>query len=180
MAITVLFTDLMQEYGPVLQRTPRPAPAVRRPVRRPAWLAAVAAGAAGVAVGLALVVAALVPGSGSPAGTARLTAWAVTRQADGDISVTIRQLKDPAGLQATLRADGVPASVTFAGQQDRACRPYPGGTPGALPRGTPLLDRVFPSPTGTIPGCLRTPGAARNPSRSMAGGGRARPRTPLS
>ena len=69
------------------------------------------------------MVAALVPGSGGSTGTAQLTAWTVTRQADGNITITIRQLKDPAGLQATLRADGVPASVTFARQQNPALRP---------------------------------------------------------
>ena len=49
------------------------------------------------------------------------------RQADGSIQVTIRELRDPAGLQRTLRADGVPASVTFTGQQNPACQSYPGG-----------------------------------------------------
>jgi hypothetical protein len=63
------------------------------------------AGAAVVAVAL------LVPG-GHPA-TARLAAWAVARDPDGGITVTVNQMKDPAGLQATLRADGVPARVTF-------------------------------------------------------------------
>ncbi len=90
--------------------------------------------------------AALMPGSGSSTGMAQLTAWTVTRQADGNISVTIRQLKDPAGLQATLRADGVPATVTFTRQQNPACRPYPGGTQGTAPHSTPLLHRVFPRP----------------------------------
>jgi len=46
----------------------------------------------------------------------------------GDIKVTIRELRDPAGLQRTLRADGVPASVTFAGQQNPACQGSPQGT----------------------------------------------------
>lgn len=41
---------------------------------------------------------------------------------------------DAAGLQRTLRADGVPASVTFAGQQNRACKPYnAGGRPAFWP-----------------------------------------------
>jgi hypothetical protein len=76
----------------------------------------------------------------------------VTRLADGDISVTINQFKDPAGLQSTLRADGVPASVTFASQQNQACQPYPGGTlsPGSGPpsplQPSPLLKQVFPTP----------------------------------
>jgi hypothetical protein len=149
-----LFTDLMRQYGPVLQPTGRPAPARPRTLSRPARLAAGTAGAAAVAAGLALAVAVLVPGSGSSTGTAQLTAWTVTRHADGDISITIRQLRDPAGLQARLRADGVPASVTFASQQNPACRPYPGGTPFPLPQGTPLLDRVFPR---TYQGSARLP-----------------------
>jgi hypothetical protein len=34
------------------------------------------------------------------------------------------QLTDPAGLQRTLRADGVRATVTFDDQQNPACRNY--------------------------------------------------------
>jgi len=52
----------------------------------------------------------------------RLAAWTVTRQADGNIHITFRQATDPAGLQSTLRADGVPASVTFTGRPNPACR----------------------------------------------------------
>ena len=44
---------------------------------------------------------------------AELAAWTVVKRADGTIFVKIRELRDPAGLQATLRADGVPASVVF-------------------------------------------------------------------
>jgi len=64
-----------------------------------------------------------------PAGgsSAQLAAWTVARQAGGSIQVTIRELRDPAGLQATLRADGVPASVTFSGQPNPACRGYSSG-----------------------------------------------------
>lgn len=98
------------------------------------------AGAGAIAVGLALAVAALVPGSGTRSanstGTAQLTAWTVIKQADGDIYVRVRELRDPAGLQARLRADGVPASVIFVPQQNAACRPYPADMA--------LLERVFP------------------------------------
>jgi hypothetical protein len=111
---------------------------------------AFAAVAVTVAAGAALAVTALTP-AGHEAGHqshAQLAAWTVSKLVDGNISVTVRELKDPAGLQARLRADGVPASVTFTSQQNPACRPYPGGTPrhtaGRL--GTPLLDRVFPKP----------------------------------
>jgi hypothetical protein len=86
---------------------------------------------------------------GSRQPTVQLAAWTVTELAGGNISVTVRQLKDPAGLQRTLRADGVPASVTFASQQNLACQPYPGGTPRSpltAGPGTHLLKRVFPQP----------------------------------
>jgi hypothetical protein len=62
--------------------------------------------------GSAVAAAALLVPGGHPA-TAQLTAWTVTRDSDGGITVTVNQLKDPGGLQATLRTDGVPARVTF-------------------------------------------------------------------
>jgi hypothetical protein len=110
-------------------------------------------GTLALAAGAALAVTALAPASHlvsrqhSRQPAVQLAAWTVTKLANGNISVTIRELKDPAGLQSTLRADGVPASVTFASQQNPACRPYPGGTPQSLPQpGTLLLERVFPKP----------------------------------
>jgi hypothetical protein len=101
---------------------------------------------AGVVAAVVLALTALVP-SGRPAGhppTAQLAAWTVVRQADGNVLVTVRELTDPAGLQGTLRADGVPASVTLVDQQNPACQPYPGGTPRQGV--TPLLKHVFPAP----------------------------------
>lgn len=101
---------------------------------------------AGVAAAVVLGMTAPAPSSrtaGHPP-TARLAAWTVVRQPDGNVFVTIRELKDPAGLQRTLRADGVPASVTLFDQQNEACQPYPGGTPRQGV--TPLLKRVFPVP----------------------------------
>jgi hypothetical protein len=91
-------------------------------------------GAVAVMAGAALAVTALAPSgqSYSPSGhvasrapTARLAAWTVVRRANGDIKVDIRQLSDPSGLQSTLRADGVPASVAVLGHPDPACLPYP-------------------------------------------------------
>lgn len=82
---------------------------------------------------------------------ARLAAWTVTELADGNISLTINQLKDPSGLQSTLRADGLPASVTFSDQQNPACQPYPGGSPGSIQFATPLLKQVFPKPYQDLP-----------------------------
>ena len=78
------------------------------------------AGAAVLAVTVAM------PASHQP--QARLDAWTVSKQANGNIQVTINQLQDPSGLQSTLRADGVPASVTF-GQHNPACQHYPSPAP---------------------------------------------------
>ncbi len=102
---------------------------IRRAVRRApsaAWPRVAAA--LGAAAGAAFAVSVALPAS-HPASEprAQLAAWTVARQADGSIKVTIRELQDPAGLQQRLRADGVPASVTFTGQQDQACQGYPGG-----------------------------------------------------
>lgn len=81
------------------------------------------AGALAAAAGAAAAVALLVP-STRPAAT-QLTAWTVTRQADGNVDVTIRQLSDPAGLAAALYGAGVPAYVTFAGPVPAQCAQYP-------------------------------------------------------
>lgn len=97
-----------------------------RALRARRRLPAVAAGALAVAAAAVLAVTALQP-AGHQAGPQppfHLTAWTVTKQADGTITITVRQLRDPAGLQHRLRADGVPASVTFSGYP-RACQRYP-------------------------------------------------------
>ncbi len=106
--------------------------------RRVPVLAAALAVAAGAAVG----VTALTPAqhqASRPAG-AQLAAWTVVKRADGTVLVTIRQLRDPAGLQRRLRADGVPAAVTFfGGTTPRSCRRYP--------MNVALINRVFTSRT---------------------------------
>jgi hypothetical protein len=89
-------------------------------------LPTVAAGALAVAAAAVLAVTVLQP-AGRQGGRplpAQLDAWTVTKQVNGTITVTVRQLRDPQGLQRTLRADGVPASVTFSGYP-RACQRYP-------------------------------------------------------
>jgi hypothetical protein len=133
-------------------------------------LTALAAGAAAVAAGAAVAVTALIPASRPPG--VQLAVWTVVKQADGNINVTIRQFRDPAGLQARLRADGVPASVTFTGQQNPACQPYRGTgligmvisvrqegqraltiiNPSALPSGAGLQFASSAPRQGTVPG----------------------------
>jgi hypothetical protein len=53
----------------------------------------------------------------------------VTRQADGDVNVTIRELRDPTGLAAALHADGVPAYIAFADPAPAYCQSYPASKP---------------------------------------------------
>jgi hypothetical protein len=75
---------------------------------------------------------------GQPA-RAQLAAWTVAKQADGEIDITIRELRDPAGLQTTLRADGLPATVSFSVSGpplNPACQPHPANKS--------LLGSVFP------------------------------------
>jgi hypothetical protein len=83
------------------------------------------------------------PGHPAPA---ELTAWTVARKPGGDVQVTIRELRDPAGLQRRLRADGVPATIRFTSQIPRPSQLprdclYYRRPPGQVAR---LLDRIFP------------------------------------
>ena len=87
----------------------------------------------------------LLPGGGSHGGgngttPVRLAAWTVSVRPGGRIRVTIRDLRNPAGLQHQLRADGVPATVRFTSQTPRPCLYYP--EPARHP--FRLLDSIFP------------------------------------
>jgi hypothetical protein len=130
-----LITVLREQRGKVVMTTPveqiiSRGRSVRVRHRVPGVAAGVgAAAAAAVAVGVAFPAGhpAVRPPSASESASppsVRLEAWTVTRQAGGGIKVTFRQATDPAGLQQTLRADGVPVSVTFTGEQNTACQPY--------------------------------------------------------
>jgi hypothetical protein len=139
------------------------------------------AGTLAVAAGTALAVTTLVPsghpgllGSGHPGShpaRAQLAAWTVAKQINGDIDVTIRQLQDPAGLQSTLRADGLPVTVSFSGPPlSASCQPYDTGryvlsavahfytsdgsaylviNPSALPSGSGVS--IFDKPGARVP-----------------------------
>ena len=110
------------------------------------------AGAAGAAAALALALAALVPGSGratapeNSTGTGRLAAWTVVSQRDGGVKVALRWpgVRDVAGLQDRLRADGIPARVARIGQD----RP-PLNVPGCQVFG--YWGAEEPAPPGEIP-----------------------------
>jgi hypothetical protein len=102
--------------------------------------------------------------SGHPAShppVARLAAWTVAKQANGDIDIHIRQLKNPAGLQATLRADGVPVNVGFNGQSLK-------GTCQFYPMNNNVLNAVAKAPSASSQGGTLL---VINPSALPAGAG---------
>lgn len=106
-------------------------------------------GLAAAAVAVSMALPASHPAASHPATgpSARMAAWTVTRQAGGTIQVTMfGDLRDPAALQRTLRADGVPASVTFIGQQNPACQVIPGTVLNGKPQQPAALNRVVPVP----------------------------------
>jgi hypothetical protein len=91
-----------------------------KPVR-PRWRRPVLAGGITTAAAAAGAAAALVLSSGpgavpgqhatGHAGKVVTTAWTVSEDADGTVSIHLQQYSDPSGLQQTLQADGVNAIV---------------------------------------------------------------------
>jgi hypothetical protein len=153
-AVRESFTDV-RSTTPAAQIVKR-GRAVRARRRVPGAAAVGAVAAAAVAVSVAL--AGSHPPAGHPAsgpGVVRLAAWTVTRQAGGSIKVTFREAADAAGLQRTLRADGVPASVTFTGRQNPACRPSTFSGSPSTPAGQPFR--------GPVNGLIGGPGFSANP-----------------
>ena len=138
--------ELAEDIVRTAPHQPPAAPARRqaRPVsprRRLAW-AAGSALTAGAAVAVAVAVMAGHPAtngriaqiatSGSsqkpaPAASPTLTAWTVTENPGGTLKVTIREMKDASGLQATLRADGARVVVTASLAWPAACGEWRGG-----------------------------------------------------
>lgn len=151
--------DSLGEAHPSIPASEIIARARRRRVRR--RLIPAMTGVLALAAGAAVAVTALLPASHPATQQPRvqLAAWTVVQQTGGIIHVTVRELHDPAGLQAALRADGVPASVSFGNGQHTACLPYPGG--GFRTSGNQtLIDSVFPSGSGPpIPGVNIRPSA---------------------
>lgn len=139
------------------------------------------AGALAVAAGTALAVPMLLPSGHQPShpAPAQLATWTVVKQADGGIRVTIHELRDPAALQHTLRADGVPVSVTFIGQPNPACQPLGlSGSQGRQLLGsmvTPLPGhgnlRVLVIHPSAFPAGAGLAIAAGHPDQSPRGGG---------
>lgn len=153
---------------------PRPRPVT--PIRRRLTWAAASALAAGAAAAVAVAVSAGQPAPGgktaqstepgstitqaatpgsrprpTPAASTTLTAWTVTEDKDGTLKVTIRELENASGLQATLRADGARVVVSASLAWPAACAEWRGG-------GYRMGDQVvqssnrtgLPSPDGTV------------------------------
>jgi len=93
----------------------RQARQARRSIAAAVATAAVMAGAATLAVGAS--------SPASPAPRATLTAWTVTTDHHGDVTVTIRAVYDPAGLQRKLQEAGIPAHVAAGRNPGPGCRP---------------------------------------------------------
>jgi hypothetical protein len=112
--------------------------AIRNRRRIPGLAAATAVVAAAV-----LAVTGLLPGhSGTVRPSIHLSAWTVVKHADGTVYIRINQLRDPAGLQRKLRADGVPASVVFGDPlkvRTEPCQWYHGNAAGLLPKVVPSI-----------------------------------------
>src|SRR5579863_6950288 len=104
--------------------------AIRARRRVPALAGALTAAAATAAAALVLTSGpGAVPGQQATAGHTRTVvtaAWTVREDAGGTVTVYLRQYANPAGLQQTLRADGVNAiirPVTYALQTDGEAYP---------------------------------------------------------
>jgi len=116
----------MDEIGMFTALRPRPGPvdicgardqlaititgaADRRRVSRKARFAMAGGLAAAAAAAAAIVVPAALPSGG---GAFTGTAWAVTSQSNGTVTISLNQeFSDPAGLERALRADGITAYV---------------------------------------------------------------------
>ncbi|WP_432927248.1 hypothetical protein ACQPZZ_38400 [Microbispora sp. CA-135349] len=104
---------LLKEF--VMSEIHRSAGRPRRRPLRPALLASALALGVAAAVGVPALL-----GGGTPA-------YAVSRNADGTLTITINQAKDPEPLEATLRGMGVNAVVDYIPMGKR-CSPQPRST----------------------------------------------------
>jgi hypothetical protein len=170
-----LITVLREQRGKVsmttsLEQIISRGRAVRARRRVPVAAAAVGTAAAATVVASVALPAGNLAAAGHAASRhgAHLAAYTVSRDADGTIQVAFfGVMRHPAALQHTLRADGVPASVTFIGQQNPACQAYPAPGPqpfGRYPKHHPKpfagpLSRVVGSPFHNTPGMIIHPSA---------------------
>lgn len=99
------------QRSPLAERL-RPRPRTHR--RRPRGLLRLAlAGGLALALSIGTALALQPAGQGHGPGTARLAAWTVSTNRDGELIVRLRQLRDPQGLRDLLRKHGVAARIEF-------------------------------------------------------------------
>jgi hypothetical protein len=104
-----------------------------------------ATGALASATGMVLAVVSLANPAPSHSSDIRLAAWTVVSKHGGFVWVTIRELRDPAGLERRLLANGIPASISYHGHPNTACRLYPADR-RRYERVFPAIDRARSRP----------------------------------
>jgi hypothetical protein len=122
-----LLAAVRDDFSGVRMGTPAEAiladgAALRRRRRR-----RLAFGSGATALAAAAAVSGVTLTSGAASGgthDARLTAWTVQEQHNGTIDVTIGDLRNLAGLEQKLKADGVPAEVISGKRYPAACVDY--------------------------------------------------------
>jgi hypothetical protein len=97
-----LFTDLMAEYRPTLEQTELPTPRRKRSAK-PIWLTGGFASVAALVTTILLLF------------TAGAPAYAVTRNPDGTVTLTLNQMAALAQAAAALHAFGAPSAVGCPG-----------------------------------------------------------------
>ncbi|MBO0835924.1 MAG: hypothetical protein J2P28_10450 [Actinobacteria bacterium] len=108
---TELVDELKASFAEAVLTTPLSATIRRgRRLRWRRWIGGLGGGSVAAATALAVV---LLATGGTSSHGAQLAAWTVTKRPGGVVLVTISQLRDPAGMQRALRADGIPAAVAF-------------------------------------------------------------------
>jgi hypothetical protein len=139
-----LWGELVEQHGALLADAPARAPIAGRDSRwvspRRRWAPAVA-----VATTAAVALAAIVIGLGS--GSRTSSAFAVVRNADGTVSVTIAELAGVDGADARLAALGVPARVV---RSEGSCPTRPGEFKPARITGEQSQAAARPSGPGSV------------------------------
>ena len=135
-----LLTAVKQSFAAVRADTPLDRIERRGRAVRTRQRGLTGAAATALAAAIAVTVVVSTGQATSPAPRPQLAAWTVTHKPGGIIEVQINQLKDPARLQATLRADGVPAFIRFQNQNPPPCL-YDN-----VPHYFDVIKRIFPEP----------------------------------
>lgn len=110
--------ELLTQLRRVVAQNVEPSPEGTRHPRMLQRRLALSGGGLAVAGAAAVI---LISGSGS----ATSSAYAVAAQGDGSVTVHVRNLSDAAGLQSSLRAAGVPATVNYAPADKLPACPLP-------------------------------------------------------